>query len=224
MHNFGNTRIFWLHSVNECAFACVAVFMLQRSTILQWPWNIHFLLAARLNKRYLKLENRYGNWYFELLPKVLPGSWSVWAVVYADIRRKLKSYVVYYLCLCKELRVLVLIRFFMYLNAVYTLPGELEDWVWCQVVRHFFCNLWCLAVNVFLTCDARRGLWHHPITTDVLSLDDFNKNEKLLALYSQEDASSLWFFVVKKERTSWRWGWLCLRCNCGAVTLDAGRI
>lgn len=70
---------------------------------------------------------------------------------------------------------------------------------WCQVVRHFFFfyNLWCLAVNVFLTCDASRGLWHHPVTNDVPSVEDFNKNEKLLAVYSLEDASSLWFFVVK---------------------------
>ena len=29
------------------------------------------------------------------------------------------------------------------------------------------------------------------------SVEDFNKNEKLLAVYSLEDASSLWFFVVK---------------------------
>ena len=29
------------------------------------------------------------------------------------------------------------------------------------------------------------------------SVEDFNKNEKLLAVYSPEDASSLWFFVVK---------------------------
>lgn len=85
----------------------------------------------------------------------------------------------------------------MYLDAVCILPGELEDWVWCQVVRHFFYNLWCLTVNVFLTCDASRGLWHHPVTTDMPSLDDFNKNEKLLAVYSEEDASSLWWFVVK---------------------------
>jgi len=28
-------------------------------------------------------------------------------------------------------------------------------------------------------------------------VEDFNKNEKLLAVYSLEDASSLWFFVVK---------------------------
>lgn len=29
------------------------------------------------------------------------------------------------------------------------------------------------------------------------SVEDFNKNEKLLAVYCLEDASSLWFFVVK---------------------------
>lgn len=29
------------------------------------------------------------------------------------------------------------------------------------------------------------------------SVEDFNKNEKLPAVYSLEDASSLWFYVVK---------------------------
>jgi len=88
------------------------------------------------------------------------------------------------------------------LDAVgYVLLSELGDWDTFKVMSGrstlFFYNLWCLAVNVFLTCDASRGLWHHPVTNDVPSVEDFNKNEKLLAVYSLEDASSLWFFIVK---------------------------
>jgi hypothetical protein len=77
----------------------------------------------------------------------------------------------------------------------HVLLSELEDWDTMSVMSGrstlFFIISWCLVVNVFLTCDASRSLWHHPVTTDVPSVEDFNKNEKLPAVYSLEDPSSL---------------------------------